>query len=210
MPMHAILFAGDARDSTASRSRRPQSRTAFIGHTCCHVSALLTSCHHFATRPPLANISAAVKGAVGLPRHANINISQTATQASATSPILSMSVSWSRKYYRRMVNLKTPSVLFHTLALSNSTFISLKVACIISFPSCKHSIRQPPLVMSDNLTTKIFRLRTYTCMHALYTIRPTLPKTHIPRASSTPLEHPQLLVRSIVQARGARVSRFTR
>ena len=105
-----------------------------------------------------------------------------------------MSVSWSRKYYRRMVNLKTPSVLFHTLALSNSTFISLKVACIISFPSCKHSIRQPPLVMSDNLTTKIFRLRTYTSMHALYTIRPTLPKTHIPRASSTPLERPQLLV----------------
>jgi hypothetical protein len=88
-----------------------------------------------------------------------------------------MSVSWSRKCYRRMVNLKTPSGLFHTLVLSNSTFISLKVARSISFPSCKPSIRQPPLVMSDNLTTKIFRLRTYTCMHALYTIRaPLYPK----------------------------------
>jgi hypothetical protein len=121
-----------------------------------------------------------------------------------------MSVSWSRKYYRRMLNLKTPSALFHTLVLSNSTFISLKVACIISFPSCKHSIRQPPLVMSDNLATKIFRLRTYTCMHALYTTRPALPKTNILRASSTPLEHPRHLIRSIAQTRGARVSRYAR
>ena len=95
-----------------------------------------------------------------------------------------MSVSWSRECYRRMVNLRTPPSLFHTLVLSNSTFISLKSGGIISNPSCKHQIRQPPpLVMSDN--EDLQPLHLYLHLQALYILRPTLPKTNIPRATRT-------------------------
>lgn len=53
--------------------------------------------------------------------------------------------------------------------------------CIISIPSCKHSIRQPPpFVMSDNQDLQPAVLHLH--LQALYVQRPTLPKTHIPRA----------------------------
>jgi len=53
--------------------------------------------------------------------------------------------------------------------------------CIISTPSCKHSSCQPPpVVVSDNQDLQHARLHLH--LQTIYVLRPTLPKTNIPRA----------------------------
>lgn len=73
-----------SRRSSANRSTkgwRAHIRTAMNGQSGSCVSALLLLTR-FPTAPPLANISAAVKSTLGLPRHANISKLSTVVHVS--------------------------------------------------------------------------------------------------------------------------------
>ena len=81
-----------SRRSSANRSTkgwRAHIRTAMNGQSGSCVSALLFLTR-FPTAPPLANISAAVKSTLGLPRHANIGKLSTVVHVSVSLGVLSL------------------------------------------------------------------------------------------------------------------------
>jgi len=103
---------------------------------------------------------------------------------------------WLRKYYRGMLNLQTPSSLFHTFVLSNSSFISLKVpASSQPHHASTQAVSHHP---SSCLTTKIFSMRACTCTCKQSTsYAPLYPKLTFLEPSSIPLERPGHLIRLI-------------
>lgn len=91
----------------------------------------------------------------------------------------------------------TPSSLFHTFILSNSTFISLKVpASSQSHHASTQFVSHHP---SSCLTVKIFSLQscTCTCKHSTSNA-PLYPKLTFLEPFCTPLEHPGHIIRFIV------------